>query len=179
MLRSRLNGGNPRTALLSNPQESFQKCIHAKKLMVTMEIKLSTSEIQEKRQLLQNYEPAQKALAMLEQNQGKIAASFDALWEEKFGIPTYEKGKKSVWKVFLEQLRKELCGDDGFRNKVKDYTNNPGSAPLLTGLIVSLVGIAGAHGLPLDPAIATIVVLYIVKIGLNTYCEYTEPTSEG
>jgi hypothetical protein len=71
--------------------------------------------------------------------------------------------------------RKELCSDDGFRGKVKEYTDNPGSAPLLTGLIVSLVGIAGANGLPLDPAIATIIVLYVVKIGLNTFCEYTEP----
>jgi hypothetical protein len=30
-------------------------------------------------------------------------------------------------------------------------------------------------GLPIDPAIATIVVLYLVKIGLNVFCEYTEP----
>jgi divalent metal cation (Fe/Co/Zn/Cd) transporter len=78
----------------------------------------------------------------------------------------------------LGELRRELCGDDGFRGKVKEYTNNPGSAPLLTGLIVSLVGIAGAHGLPIDPAIATIIVLYIVKIGLNTFCEYTEPETD-
>ncbi|MBD0344211.1 MAG: hypothetical protein ICV63_05150, partial [Coleofasciculus sp. Co-bin14] len=97
----------------------------------------------------------------------------DELWEEKTGTPTF--GKKSLWKVMLGELRKELCGDDGFRGKVKEYTNNPGSAPLLTGLIVSLVGIAGANGLPIDPAIATIIVLYIVKIGLNTFCEYTEP----
>jgi hypothetical protein len=31
-----------------------------------------------------------------------------------------------------------------------EYTKNPGSTPLLTGLIVSLVGVAGGHGLPLD-----------------------------
>lgn len=74
----------------------------------------------------------------------------------------------------LGEIRKELCGNDGFRGKVKEYTNNPGSAPLLTGLIVSLVGIAGVHGLPIDPAIATIMVLYVVKIGLNIFCEYTE-----
>lgn len=139
-----------------------------------MEMKLSTSEIQAKRQLLQDYEPAQKALDILEQNNGKLDDSFDALWNEINNIPTYAENKKSLWKVMLGEVRKELCGDDGFRGKVKDYTNNPGSAPLLTGLIVSLVGIAGAHGLPLDPAIATIIVLYIVKIGLNTYCEYTE-----
>jgi hypothetical protein len=61
-----------------------------------------------------------------------------------FGIRTFQPEKtqyikgKSLWKVMLGELRKELCGDDGFRGKVKEYTNNPGSAPLLTGLIVSL-----------------------------------------
>lgn len=137
-----------------------------------MKTQLTASEINEKRQLLQDYSPAIEALAILEKNNGSLDASFDQLWEQKNGIPTY--GKKSLWQVTLGELRKELCGDDGFRSKVKEYTNNPGSAPLLTGLIVSLVGIAGAHGLPIDPAIATLIVLYIVKIGLNIFCEYTE-----
>jgi hypothetical protein len=142
-----------------------------------MEVQLSTDEIKSKQQLLQEYEPAQEAFAILEKNQGRLDASFDELWEEKNGRQTFTKGK-SLWKVMQGELRKELCGDDGFRGKVKEYTNNPGSAPLLTGLIVSLVGIAGAHGLPLDPAIATIIVLYVVKIGLNTFCEYTEPATD-
>ncbi len=141
-----------------------------------MDNQLTPTEIQEVQQILKDYSPAQEAFTILEKNQGRLDASFDELWEEKTGIPTY--GKKSLWKVTLGELRKELCGDEGFRGKVKEYTKNPGSAPLLTGLIVSLVGIAGAHGLPLDPAIATIVVLYVVKIGLNTFCEYTEPETD-
>jgi len=142
-----------------------------------METQLNRDEIKSKQQLLEEYEPAQEAFAILEKNQGKLDASFDELWEEKNGRQTFAEGK-SLWKVMLGEFRKELCGDDGFRGKVKEYTNNPGNAPLLTGLIVSLVGIAGAHGLPIDPAIATIVVLYIVKIGLNTFCEYTEPETD-
>lgn len=142
-----------------------------------MKTQLNSDEINAKQQLLQEYQPAQKAFAILAKNQGRLDASFDELWEEKNGRQTYAKGK-SLWQVMVGEIRKELCGDDGFRGKVKEYTNNPGSAPLLTGLIVSLVGIAGANGLPIDPAIATIVVLYIVKIGLNTFCEYTEPESD-
>jgi len=128
-----------------------------------MEIQLSTDEIQAKQQLLQEYEPAQEAFAILEKNQGRLDASFDELWAEKTG-QMYDpdpRNRKSLWKVMQGELRKELCGDDGFRGKVKEYTNNPGSAPLLTGLIVSLSGIAVAHGLPIDPAIATIIVLYV------------------
>ena len=29
----------------------------------------------------------------------------------------------------------ELYGDDGFRGQIKEYTKNPGSLPLLTGVI--------------------------------------------
>ncbi len=32
--------------------------------------------------------------------------------------------------------------------------------------------------LPIAPGIATIIVLYILKIGLDIFCEYTEPISE-
>jgi hypothetical protein len=143
-----------------------------------MEPKLTSDEINAKQQLLQDYEPAQEAFAILEKNQGRLDVSFDELWAEKNEPQMFEKDpskRKSLWNVMLGEFRKELCGDDGFRGKVKEYTKKPDSAPLLTGLIVSLVGIAGANGLPIDPAIATIIVLYIVKIGLNTFCEYTEP----
>lgn len=142
-----------------------------------MTTQLTESEIKSAQQLLAGNIDAQKALATLEKNDGRLDASFDELWQENNGTETFTKGK-SLWKVMLGEIRKELCGNDGFRGKVKEYTNNPGSAPLLTGLIVSLVGIAGANGLPIDPAIATIIVLYVVKIGLNTFCEYTEPATD-
>ena len=63
--------------------------------------------------------------------------------------------------------------NEGVRAQFQEYSKNPSSAPLLTGLIVTVTTTAG---LPIDPAIATIVVLYLVKIGLNVFCEYTEPT---
>lgn len=74
----------------------------------------------------------------------------------------------------LGEIRAEICGDEGFRGKLNEYTKNPGNASLLNSVISSLVLIAAAHGLPLDQTIATIVVLYILKIGLNVLCKYTE-----
>ena len=79
---------------------------------------------------------------------------------------------KSVWETTIKVLRREICGDEGFRAQFKNYTRNPGSAPLLTGLIVSLTTISG---IPIDPAIATVIVLYLLKIGLEIFCEYTNP----
>jgi predicted Rdx family selenoprotein len=136
-----------------------------------MESQLTSSELYEKQQLLQDYNPAQEAIALLSQNKGRFDISFDQLWEHKNGVPTFGEGK-SLWQSTLKVLRQELCGDDGFRAQFQEYTKNPGSAPLLTGLIVSLTTLSG---LPIDPAIATVVVLYLLKVGLKIFCEYTEP----
>ena len=134
------------------------------------EIQLTTTEINEKRQLLQDYSPAQEALAVLKENNGRLDTSFDQLWEKKHGRQDYAPGE-SLWRVTQRVLRQEVCGDKSFRSKIYDYNKNPGSASVLTGVIVYLVGLTT---LPIDPAIATIIVLYIVKVGLNIFCEYTE-----
>jgi hypothetical protein len=143
-----------------------------------MDTQLTTTEMNTFGNMLRDYDPAREALAALEEQDGRMEASFDQLWIEKNGQPPDMPEGKSLWQITLSQLRQEVCGDEGVRSQIKEYSKNPGSAPLLTGLIVSLVGLAAAHGLPLDPAIATIVVLYILKIGLNIFCEYTEPPSD-
>ncbi len=142
-----------------------------------MEAQISSNEIMAMREILQDYTPAQYALDNLARHNGKVERSFEDLWIEKNGKTLMSEGK-SIWKVTLNVLRQELCGDDGFRGQLKEYTKNPGSSPLLSGLIVSLVGLATTNGLPIDPAIATVIVLYILKIGLNIFCDYTEPPAE-
>ncbi|RUS94756.1 hypothetical protein DSM107003_34330 [Trichormus variabilis SAG 1403-4b] len=143
---------------------------------MTMDAQLATKEIQEMRELMQDYAPAQAAMDKLIIHNGNIETTFEDLWVEKNGQSRTLVEDKSLWQVTLKVLRRELCGDEGFRSQIKEYSKNPGSAPLLTGLIVSLVGLAG---LPIDPAIATVVVLYILKIGLNIFCEYTEPPADS
>ncbi|NEO98926.1 MAG: hypothetical protein F6K58_09665 [Symploca sp. SIO2E9] len=136
-----------------------------------MAAQLTITEIDKLQQVFQDYAPAQKALATLAAQDGRLEESFNELCHEEYGtLPQMPTGK-SLWGVTLKNLRQELCGDDSFRTKVQEYSKNPGSTPLLTGLIVYLVGMAG---LPLDPAIATFVVLYLLKVGFNIFCEYTE-----
>ena len=144
-----------------------------------MEPILTHAEMNEMRQMLQDYAPAQEAFAMLEKHNGRLDKSFDELWVENpnSGPFIQEKNRKSLWQVTLKTLRAELCGNDGLRAQFKDYTKNPGSTPLLTGLIVAVVGLGASSGIPIDPSIATIVVLYLLKISLNIFCEYTEPVS--
>ena len=137
-----------------------------------METQLTATELQNFTQLLQEYQPAQTALAILDNNQGNLETSFEQLWTEKYGKQDF--GSKSIWQSTLTVLRQELCGDEGFKNQVKEYSKNPTSAPLLTGLIVAVVS---AAGLPIDPAIATVIVLYILKVGINIFCEYIKPDS--
>lgn len=93
---------------------------------------------------------------------------------EKAGTLTF--GDRSVWQVTKQVLRQELCGDEGFRSKLEEYSKQ-GNAPMLTGLIVYLATQVTLP-FPIDPALATLVVLYIAKVGMNIFCEYTKPEDE-
>jgi hypothetical protein len=134
---------------------------------------LTATEINDLHTLLQTYLPAQTALDTLTQHNGQLDISFDHLWAQSQNIQTYDR-TKSVWTVTLNVLRQEICGDDSFRAKILDFNKNPASASALTGLIVYL---AEHTHLPINPAISTLLVLYILKVGLNIFCAYTEPTS--
>ena len=143
-----------------------------------MAAQLSTAEINDYREIFPKDDPAQEVLAILDKNNGSFDDSLTEIYSEKFGsLPDMPEGK-SLLQITLKQLRQEVCEDEGFRAQVSEYNNNPRSVPLLTGLIVSLVGVAAAQGFPLERAIATVVVLYILKIGLNVFCEYTEPSTK-
>jgi len=143
-----------------------------------MSIQLDSEEVQKAHRLIQEANQPETpdmedAIATLEKHNGDLETSFQELWQEQVGdLGTPETGDKSLWEVTLKVLRDEVCGDEGFRSKILDYNKNPGSASILTGAIVYLVGLTT---LPINPAIATIVVLYIIKVGLNIFCEYTEP----
>lgn len=139
-----------------------------------MTTQLSPAELEAAQSLLKDYAPAQTAIANLSQNRGDLNASFTDLIVAEAGTALYGAERESLRDVFLRNLRREICGDDSFREKVETYNNNPGKAELLTGLIVYLVGLVQ---LPINPAIATIAVLWVLKLGLRTFCEYTEPES--
>jgi hypothetical protein len=133
---------------------------------------LTPTEIATAQQLLQNYAPAETALAHLTESNGDLAAAFDRLSNQQPEIFTEPNPNQSLWETTITVLRQELCSDEGWRGKVKEYSKNPTSAPLLTGLIVHLV--SSSH-LQLDPGIATFIVLYVSKIGLDIFCEHIKP----
>ncbi|QLE57902.1 hypothetical protein [Nostoc sp. TCL26-01] len=135
-----------------------------------MNAQLTPDEIHSVRELLKEYQPANKAIDAVERHNGNLDTSFEEMWIEKHGKPTMTG--KNIWQTTLDVLRDELCGDEGFRSRLSDYTKSPENAVLLTAAITSLMALTA---IPLDPSIATIIVLYILKIGLNVYCKYTEP----
>jgi len=143
-----------------------------------MTTQLTPAEIEEIQQLIQDNASAQQALTTLQQNNGYLEASFDALWQEKVGKTDYGKGK-SLLQLTLDEIRAEICGDDGLRGKIKEYTKNPGSASLFNSIIGSLVAVAAVHGIPVDGAASTPVVDIATIVGINVFCKYTEPVSEG
>ncbi|MGF1520147.1 MAG: hypothetical protein ACFCVB_20430, partial [Nodosilinea sp.] len=139
-----------------------------------MTLALSTDELRTAQAMLHGYGPAQPAIASLHQHQGNLEASLEDLVMESAGTAVYGEtvrgdSRKTLRQVLLANLRRELCGDDSFREKVEEYNKNPAQAALLTGLIVYVVELVA---LPwMSPAIATVAVLWVLKIGLRTFCD--------
>ena len=132
---------------------------------------LTMAEVYNYQEMMHNHHDASHALSRLEAHQGKVDPTLQELWAEKEGTSLGIDLDK-FWRVTLQVMREELCGHEGFRTKVREYTKSPESTVLLTGLITYLVGVVS---LPINPAIATIITIYILKVGLNIFCEYTEP----
>jgi hypothetical protein len=139
-----------------------------------MSLQLSASELQDVQHQLQDYAPAQAAIATLQQHNGDLETSLEELVVIEAGTAVYGDDRRTLRQVFVRNLRREICGDESFRVKVEEYNRNPGKAALLTGLIVYLVDLVT---LPINPAIATIVVLWVLKLGIRTFCDYTEPVN--
>ena len=137
-----------------------------------MTLQLSPVEFQTIQQQLEDYAPAQDAIASLRNHNGDLDASMEELMATAAGTAAYAQEPRKLKDVFLKNLRREICGDDSFLSKVEEYNKSPTKAALLTGLIVYVVDLVT---LPINPAIATIVVLWMLKLGIRTFCDYTEP----
>ncbi|MGB3668874.1 MAG: hypothetical protein WA984_02090, partial [Phormidesmis sp.] len=136
---------------------------------------LSPTEIQNAQSLLADYAAAQPPLSTLTQNDGDLETSLGELVAATAGTAVYGAASDRLKTAFLKNLRREICGDDSLREKVETYNKNPTKAALLTGLIVYVIDIVT---IPINPAIATIAVLWVLKLGLRTFCDYTDPTAE-
>ena len=138
---------------------------------------LTTPELQQAQQALSSNRETQAALAALTTHNGDLETSFAQLWSQQHPSQTFapDQPDRSLLKSTLTVLRQEICGSEGFRGQLDEYRKNPGNAPLLTGLIGTLSGLAIANGIPLDTPLAAIVVLYVSKVGLAIICDYTKP----
>jgi len=90
-----------------------------------MDTQLTPTELQTAIELLQDYAPAQAALTGLSESDGNLEQCFDRLWEEKYGKQDFGIKGKSLWQSTLSVIRQELCGDEGFQTKVREYSKKP------------------------------------------------------
>jgi hypothetical protein len=136
-------------------------------------MQLSETELTQLQQTLRDYEPSQDAIASLLDTDGDLDASLEELLQAQTGQPAL-MGQKSLKDVTLDVLREQLCGDTGFRQKLSEYMKDTQSTPLLTSAIVYLASQI-VLPFPVNPALATLIVLYLSKLTLEIYCRYTEP----
>ncbi|NEO87382.1 MAG: hypothetical protein F6J87_24455 [Spirulina sp. SIO3F2] len=137
-----------------------------------MVAQLSNAELQTAKTQLQGFAPAVVAMGTLEHYEGDLELSLMELIAAEAGVGAYDIDRAKLKTIFMANLRRELCGDESFREKLEEYNRNPTKAVLLTGLIVYLVDLVT---LPINPAMATIIVLWVLKLGIRVFCDYTEP----
>ena len=136
-------------------------------------MQLAPQEITQLDSQLQGYAPAHQAVEMLNRHGGQLEPSIEDMLVETYGAPA-EFGQPSLWDVTRDVLRTELCSDEGFRGRIRDYVAKPQQATFLTGAIIYLVEQV-ALPFTISPSLAALVVLYVAKVGLDIFCQYTAP----
>jgi hypothetical protein len=135
-----------------------------------MTMKLTPSELEYWQKQWPKDEATEAAFEMILEEDGDLEIAFNELFQEKNGaIPNF--ANQSLWEVTLNVLRQEICGkNDSLKNEIKAVRNNPGKTTILTGIIVSIIE---KCQLPLDTALATMILLWILKVGIDIFCDYT------
>lgn len=142
---------------------------------------LTEKELNHAYHLLEHYPEAQAGIEVLKRHRGNPKTSIEELvGHPSFQVQSLVAAPKSVWEILLEQLYLDVCGSNSSdlcqtnRNSLRKILNesqlHPESAALLSGAVVYL---APLSGLAVSPAVATILVLYVLHLGINVFYEYT------
>jgi hypothetical protein len=123
-------------------------------------IKLAPEEIENFRSQLADYPEALTALDEIEEDEGDLEYATEIMALEA-GI---EKSRKEGWLEDLSQRSRQIICQDEFRDD------------LLAGVVTALVASLAASG-NLPVALATPVAIYIVKIGVKSFCNATKDES--
>jgi hypothetical protein len=138
----------------------------------------SPAELQQYRQAIATLPEAATAIDQLEQTQD-FEATIEALFHAQAGAPqTFgnPSDRPKIWPLLKARIMQEICGEDeSFRSMIKDIKKHPSNAIMVTGAITYLVNLSGIP-FPVEPALATGIILYIAHIGIDVFCEWSTPT---
>jgi hypothetical protein len=139
----------------------------------------SPAELQQFRQAIASIPEAATAIDQLEQTQD-FEATIEALFDAQAGSPQVFGGpsdRPKIWPIVKNRLMQEVCGEDeSFRSMIKDIKKNPSNAIMVTGAITYLINLSGIP-FPIEPAFATGIILYIAHIGIDVFCEWSNPAT--
>jgi hypothetical protein len=133
---------------------------------------LDDADIHHARQLLKDHPDTLPGLDTVERHQGNLCTSIDELMSDKDAaiVASVKREHKTVWQVLTEQLYLSICGEDDSLRQMLKQTKESDNSTILAAAIAYVVN---SLALPINPAISTLLVLYVLKIGVNTFCEYT------
>jgi hypothetical protein len=137
----------------------------------------SPAELQQFRQVIASIPEAATAIDQLEQTQD-FEATIEALCQAQSGpTQTFGTDQPRLWTILKKRFMQEICGEDeSFRSLIKDIKKSPSNAIAVTAAITYLVNLSG-FPIPIEPALATGIILYIAHIGIDVFCEWSNPTT--
>ncbi|MDJ0508897.1 MAG: hypothetical protein QNJ64_06555 [Crocosphaera sp.] len=134
-----------------------------------MTTKLSLSDIEYWQKKWPKDEETEVAFEIILIEDGDIETAFNELFKQK--NVTIQYGNQSLWQVTITILRQEICNkNDSLKSEIQTLRKNPKETAIITGIIVSIIE---RCQLPLDTGLATMIVLWILKIGIDIFCDYT------
>lgn len=134
-----------------------------------IEAQLTPDELKATARLLKDYRPARGAIACLEQQAGRLDSSFNQLCAQKLGVPGVADAPAGFWQAALEGLRPNLCQDEALCSQITAYEKSFAKGDALKRLIPAIVALSD---MPLDQELGTLLVLYVLKVGLADFCQH-------
>jgi hypothetical protein len=129
---------------------------------------LTAAELQQVQSLLKDFAPAQAAIATLLHFEGDLETSLADLIAVEMSVALESLDRAKLRTIVLAHFQKEICQNWSLREQIQNYQQQLDQADVLISLLQELVATVSPD---IDFAIATVLVLWIVQVGIDAFCE--------
>ncbi len=129
----------------------------------------SNFEIQNLKQAAAGMPEAQQALDLLSRANGDLETASRQLLEADARLRSFAPGGKSTLEHLADAFRDSICGDAGILDQIKGLQKDGVKSGVMLSAVTAL-----AASFSVSIALATFLLLWILRIGVDAYCRITQ-----